>query len=462
MSTGGTDREPSPPDGDDATADRDGVAAGPGAAPPDPHEAMPDPHDAIPDPDDTAGETPNLGPSRMARVVREWSTGSAAMTVLAILVALVVGAILIIVTDTATLDALPYFFARPSATLSAIGHAVGGGYAALFRGGIYDYSQSTFSAGIDPLWHSLSFATPLIAAGIGIGIGFRAAIFNIGGQGQMLAGGAFAGWIAYALPMPTALHIPVAVIAGIIGGAVIAGIAGVLKATTGAHEVIVTIMLNYVALYLLGYLLTNVLKEPGSNNPITPPALPSAVLPGTTGGLNLGFAIAVVLTIVASWLMNRSSLGFKFRAVGENPDAARVAGISVTRVIVIVMIVSGAFVGFAGAYQVLGQTTTGFTNALDAGIGFNAITVALLGRNKPWGIFWAGILFGVFQAGGYTMQAAEGIDIDIILVLQSVIVLFIAAPPLVRAIFRLPEPDRTRVHHRRGSGSPTMDTGAAV
>ena len=387
--------------------------------------------------------------SRSARFLRELSNGSATITVLAIFTSLVIGAILIIVTDKATLDAVGYFFGRPSSTLTAIGHAVGGGYAALFRGGIYDYTQSGFSAGIEPLLHSLSFATPLIAAGIGIGIGFRAGVFNIGGQGQMLAGGAFAGWIAFALPIPGGLHILVAVIAALVGGAVAAGIAGVLKATTGAHEVIVTIMLNYVAFYLLGYLLTNVLKAPGSNNPISPPALPSAVFPGQTAGLNVGFGIAVLLTIFASWLMNRSSLGFQFRAVGENPSAARVAGISVKRIVVITMIVSGAFVGFAGAYQVLGQTTTGFTNALDAGIGFNAITVALLGRNKPWGIFWAGILFGVFQAGGYTMQAAQGIDIDIVLVLQSVIVLFIAAPPLVRAIFRLPEAGGWREHRAR-------------
>jgi simple sugar transport system permease protein len=410
-------------------------------------ESAPGPESGVTDAESTPGH--DVAEPRATRLLRELSSGSAVITVLAILVALAVGAILMAVTDQPTLAAVRYFFGRPSSTFAAIGHAVGGGYAALFRGGIYDYTRSSFAAGIEPLLHSLSFATPLIAAGIGIGIGFRAGVFNIGGQGQMLAGGAFAGWVAYALPMPTALHVPIAVLAGLVGGAVAAGIAGVLKATTGAHEVIVTIMLNYVALYLLGYLLTTVLKAPGSNNPISPAALPSAVFPGSTGGLNVGFGIVLVLTIVASWLMNRSSLGFRFRAVGENPNAALVAGISVTRIVVITMIVSGAFVGFAGAYQVLGQTTTGFTDALDAGIGFNAITVALLGRNKPWGIFWAGILFGVFQAGGYTMQAAEGVDIDIVLVLQSVIVLFIAAPPLVRAIFRLPETGGWREHRAR-------------
>jgi simple sugar transport system permease protein len=206
--------------------------------------------------------------------------------------------------------------------------------------------------------------------------------------------------------------------------------------------VIVTIMLNYVALYLLDYLLhTSVLQAPGSNNPQSAPERPTAVLPALFGTpVNLGFLLAVAATLATAWLLGRSSLGYRFRAVGENPSAARTAGIDVRRVVVLAMVVSGLLVGLAGAYQVLGQTTSGFTNNFDAGIGFNAITVALLGRSRPWGVFWAGILFGVFQNGGYTMQAANGIDINVVSVVQSLIVLFIAAPPLVRAIFRLPAP----------------------
>ena len=396
-------------------------------------------------PEEQRAPTPPEDESRSSRFLRELTGGSAAITVLAIFVSLVVGAILIALTNTQVQQAAGYFFAQPAATFQALGQSVGGAYASLFQGGVYDFTQPSFADGIKPLFNSLSFATPLIAAGLGIGIGFRAGVFNIGGQGQMLIGGAFAGWVGFALPLPPGLHLIVAVIAALIGGAVFAGIAGVLKATTGAHEVIVTIMLNYVAYYLHSYLLGNVLKAPGSNNPISPAEDPSAVFPNLLGSqyaLNLGFIVVIAITVFAWWLMSRSSLGYRFRAVGENPKAARVAGISVKRVAIYTMLVSGALVGFAGAYQVLGQTTTGFANAFDAGIGFNAITVALLGRNKPWGIFWAGILFGVFQAGGYTMQAAQGIDIDIVSVLQSIIVLFIAAPPLVRAIFRLPTPGK--------------------
>lgn len=391
--------------------------------------------------------------ARTTRFLRELASGSAAITVLAILASLIVGAILIVATNTHVQQTMGYFFAEPSAAFRAIGQAVGGAYGSLFQGGVYDFTQSSFMNGIKPLFNSLSFATPLIAAGLGIGIGFRAGVFNIGGQGQILIGGALAGWVGFAWPMPAGLHLTVAVIAALVGGAVVAGIAGLLKAVTGAHEVIVTIMLNYVAYYFLSYLLTtSFLKAPGSNNPISRPEDSTAVFSpifGSQYALNVGFLVVIAITIFASWLMSRSSLGYRFRAVGENPNAAETAGISVKRVIVYTMIVSGALVGFAGAYQVLGQTTTGFTSSFDAGIGFNAITVALLGRNKPWGIFWAGILFGVFQAGGYTMQAAQGIDIDIVSVLQSIIVLFIAAPPLVRSIFRLPEPGTTKTKKNR-------------
>lgn len=395
------------------------------------------------DPSQVAAPEPDDG-DRSRKFLADLMGGSAAITVLAIVLSLVVGAILIAVTDPAVQAAAGYFFAKPSDTFVAIWQSVSGAYVALFQGGVINFQAASFSAAVQPLLDSLGFATPLIAAGLGIAIGFRAGMFNIGGQGQILIGGAFAGYVGFAWPLPPGLHLIVALLAAIVGGAVWAGIAGVLKATTGAHEVIVTIMLNYIALYLISYLLqTPLLAAPGSNNPKSPAELPSSVLPnllGTNYQLNGGFILVIIATIVSWWLLTRSSLGFKFRAVGENPHAARVAGISVRKIYIYAMVVSGALVGIAGAYQVLGQITTGFTSDLDAGIGFNAITVALLGRSKPWGVFWAGILFGVFQAGGYTMQASQNIDIDIVSVLQSIIVLFIAAPPLIRTIFRLPKP----------------------
>jgi ABC-type uncharacterized transport system permease subunit len=207
--------------------------------------------------------------------------------------------------------------------------------------------------------------------------------------------------------------------------------------------VIVTIMLNYVAYYLLFYALSKegLLQAPGSANPKSLPMKESAVLPDILGdrfNLHLGFLIALVAVAFAWWLLNRSALGYRIRAVGENPSAARTAGIDVGRTWVTVMLIAGALVGLAGVNQVLGTVPDGVTLDLDASIGFDAITVALLGRSRPLGILAAGLLFGAFKAGGFSMQAAEGIPVDIVLVVQSLIVLFIAAPPLVRAIFRLP------------------------
>jgi general nucleoside transport system permease protein len=384
--------------------------------------------------------------SRAARVLHDILTGNLLLSVLAVLTSLVAGALLIAVTNAQVVTAAGYFFARPADTFVAIGQAVGGGYLSLVRGGLVDYTATDIGGALTPLLTSLGFATPLITAGLGIAVAFRAGLFNIGGPGQILIGGAVAGWIGFALHLPPGIHLALAVLGGLLGSAAWAGVAGVLKARTGAHEVIVTIMLNYVALYLLDYLLhTPVLQAPGSNNPQSAPERPTAVLPALFGSpVNLGFLLAVAATFGAAWLLGRSSLGYRFRAVGENPSAARTAGIDVGRITVLAMLVSGLLVGLAGAYQVLGQTTSGFTNNFDAGIGFNAITVALLGRSRPWGVFWAGILFGVFQNGGYTMQAANGIDLNVVAVVQALIVLFIAAPPLVRAIFRLPAPGPRR------------------
>lgn len=385
-------------------------------------------------------------PSRWHEAFRRITTGNAIISVLAVLLALIVGAIMIAFTDERVQSASAYFFARPGDTFAAIWDAVGGAYAAFFQGSIYNFRRDDFIAGIRPLTETLKFATPLIAAGLGVGLAFRVGMFNIGGRGQMLLAAAGAGWVAFSFDLPWGLHMAVAVIVGILAGALWAGIAGLLKARTGAHEVIVTIMLNYVALYLVSWMLRTpgLLQAPGSNNPKTPPMKDTAVfpdlLPGPQLNLHFGFLLSIGAVFLVWWILDRSSLGFKFRAVGLNPNAARVAGINVKSMYVYAMLISGALIGLAGVHQVLGTVTTGFSSGIDAGIGFDAITVALLGRSTPFGILAAGLLFGAFKAGGFAMQAAEGVPIDIVLVVQSLIVLFIAAPPLVRAIFRLPQP----------------------
>ena len=393
--------------------------------------------------------TPPQGSSRTEQVLRDIVGGHAMISVLAVVLALIVGAILIALTDEEVQAASGYFFSRPTDMLQAIWNAASGAYSALFQGSIYNFRRPGFADGIKPLTETLTFATPLIAAGLGVAVSFRTGLFNIGGRGQMLVAAGAAGYVAFALPMPFPLHLIVAVIAGIAAGALWGGIAGLLKARTGAHEVIVTIMLNYIGLYLISYLLRTegALQAPGSNNPKSPAMLPTAIFPelfGARYNLHWGFIFAIGATAWVWYLINRSTLGFQFRAVGENPHAARVAGINVKNVYVYAMLISGGLIGLAGVAQVLGTVTSGFGEGIDAGIGFDAITVALLGRSRPVGVFFAGILFGALKAGGYSMQAAQGVPIDIVLVVQSLIVLFIAAPPLVRAIFRLPIPGTIR------------------
>jgi simple sugar transport system permease protein len=213
-----------------------------------------------------------------------------------------------------------------------------------------------------------------------------------------------------------------------------------LKATTGANEVIVTIMFNYIAAMLLLYLLkTPVLQAPNTVNPISAAVNDTAKYPlifGEPYRLHWGFVIMLAAVVFTWWLMERSSVGFKFRAVGHNPRAAKVAGINLGLTYVAVMAVSGALAGLAGTTQILG-TEKHLTAGVAASFGFDAITVALLGRSNPWGVLAAGILFGGLRAGAITMQANQGVPVDIVLVVQSLIVLFIAAPPLVRAMFRV-------------------------
>ncbi|MBD8103616.1 ABC transporter permease [Plantibacter sp. CFBP 8775] len=401
---------------------------------------------------------PDTTQPRSNKVLAEILNSSIVISILAVVLAMVVGAILIALTDPKVHTAAGYFFARPGDTIAAVWQSATGAYGALFQGSIYNFKRPDFLNGIRPLTETLTFATPLILAGLGVGLAFRVGMFNIGGRGQMLIAAACAGWVGFTLDLPPVVHLLVAIAAGIIGGAFWGGIVGILKARTGAHEVIITIMLNYVAFYLITFMLSTqgLLQAPGSNVPKSAAMAENAVLPKLLGdryNLHAGFLIAILAVVFVWWLFSRSSIGFRFRAVGENPNAARVAGIDVKNTYVYAMLLSGGLIGLAGVSQVLGTVTSGFDNGIDAGIGFDAITVALLGRSRPGGILIAGILFGALKAGGYSMQATQGVNvpIDIVLVLQALIVLFIAAPPLVRAIFFLPKPDGSTRRTRRSA-----------
>ncbi|HOA86108.1 MAG TPA: ABC transporter permease [Microbacteriaceae bacterium] len=402
---------------------------------------------------------PSVAPApRQNRLITELLRGNVVTTVLAIVLSMVIGGILIALTDEDVQRTAGYFFAQPMDMLRAVWDSVSGAYAALFRGAIFNYDAPSFVRAIKPLTDTLNFATPLIAAGLGVGLAFRVGLFNIGGRGQMLMGAAAAGFVAFSVDAPMFIHLPLTVLAGILGGLVWGGIVGLLKARTGAHEVILTIMLNFIALYFVSWLLSTpgLLMRPGGTQPISPATPPSAQFPKLFDApltVNWGFIVAIAATIFVWWLIERSALGFRMRAVGTNPFAARAAGVNVERVLIYAMAFAGALAGLAGVNQMAGTITSGFSSHIDAGIGFDAITVALLGRSRAWGVFAAGILFGALKAGSFTMQISEGIPVDIVLVVQALIVLFIAAPPLVRAVFFLPkdEAERAQAVSRKAS-----------
>ena len=337
------------------------------------------------------------------------------------------------------------------AVLSAL--IVGAGFIVLTEGldAILPAYRALFSGSFGG-WGSISetllAATPLILAGLAVALGFRAGLFNIGAEGQMTIGGLTAVLVGFSFEgLPALVHLPLAVLAGFLGGALWGFLPGVLRAKTGAHEVIVTIMLNFIAFRLLDYLLKLPgIQEEGRFDPISQPVLPGARLPRILGWLpiegaaglrlHLGFLIALAMAWLVYWLLFKTTWGFEFRTVGANPHAAKYGGMSVAIAITLVMTLSGGLAGMGGGNETLGtlgRASPGFT----AAIGFDAIALALLGRSHPAGVVLSAILFGALRAGGRTMQVQSEVGIDLIVIIQALIIVFIAAPELVRAIYRV-------------------------
>jgi general nucleoside transport system permease protein len=362
------------------------------------------------------------------------------VTVLSFICALVFGAILIALADEPTRTSMGYFFQHPSDTFRNAWNAISAGYSALFRGSILN-TDSLYSNGGVPVFYPISGtlvnAAPLILGGLSVAVAFRTGLFNIGVQGQLIMGAICAGYVGFTWHLPAVLHVIVAMVAGTLGGAIWGGIVGVLKAKTGAHEVVTTIMLNYVAFYFLGYLLTVHGFQAPPYNVATSPAIDStAQLPQLFEQLHSGLIIALAAAVGCWWLLSRSTLGFSLKAIGANPFAARTAGMNVERGYMTVMVIAGALAGLVGCSQVLG-TLHVVHQDVDASLGFDAITVALLGRGTPMGTVLAGLLFGAFRAGGVVMAADTSTPADVVSVMEPVMVLFIAAPSLIRGIFRL-------------------------
>lgn len=290
------------------------------------------------------------------------------------------------------------------------------------------------------------WATPYIFAGLAVALAFKGGLFNIGAEGQLALGAVCTALIGYALPewlgidIPTIIHLPLAIIVGMAAGAFWAAIVGFLKAYTGGHEVINTIMMNYIALNTISYLLNGPMKDRDPNNVIarTPLIAESARMPVIIDGLRFhwGFVLALLAAFLVWWMLSKSTLGFEIRTVGLNPDAAKYAGINVKRIIVLTMALSGMLAGMAGALEVTGlnyRHELGFS----IGYGFDAIAIALLGKSHPLGVVLAAILFAAMRNGATRMQFLTQLPIDLISMLQALILLFVAADAIIRYIYRI-------------------------
>ena len=365
--------------------------------------------------------------------------GKTQLPLLAFSLALFVGGLVIGFTDSKVLAKI----SSPIEFLKILGSTVGNAYLALFQGAIYDPNLAegkSFFAGFYPLSETMVSTAPLILCGLSVALAFKSGLFNIGAQGQFIFGAIGASYIGFKFEMPMFMHILVATLAGIILAALWGGMVGLLKAKTGAHEVIVTIMLNYIAAKFLLFLLsTQYFLRPGRLDPIAPSVKETAKLPNLFGvdyRVNIGIFIALAAAVFIWWLLNRSIIGFRFRAVGANSSAARTAGISVSAAMIATMAISGALAGMGGAIHTLGNQYE-LTDTVAASFGFDAITVALLGRGTPLGVVLASFLFAGLRVGGQTMQANVGVPVEIVLVIQALVVLFIAAPDLVKRIFKV-------------------------
>jgi len=288
------------------------------------------------------------------------------------------------------------------------------------------------------LSETLVATIPYIFLGLAVAIGFRASLFNIGAEGQFYLGAVFAVFVGFRVHgLAGIVHVPLAILAGMLGGLLWASIAGILKARFGAHEVITTIMLNYIAFLLTDWLINNKgpMADIHASAPKTPRIDPAAQLPLLLSGgrLHVGLLIAIVAVPVVWFLMERTTVGFRIRAVGLNPSAARASGISVAGTIVTVMAISGALAGLAGADEILGVSHF-MPASFSVGYGFDAIAVALLGKNSPIGIVLAALLFGAFARGGSLMQANAGVSSQLVSVIEALVLFVIAAELIVRIL----------------------------
>ncbi len=390
-----------------------------------------------------------LRPSRPKKGKR--GSGQALLIpLLAIITGLIIGAIFIIATSE---EVYAGFAKSTGAGLLASWNSVVSAYSALFNGSIGNPSvifaalksgdAMAIKKAFNPFLESLVAAAPYIYASLGVALGFRAGVFNIGAEGQLYMGAIFSVFVGYSIKgLSPWIHIPLAMGAGALGGALWGFVPGWLKAKTGGHEVINTIMMNYIAYNLSTWLLSGPMRRPGEYNPISPNIQPSAMLPNFFGAptrLHLGFFIALLMAVFVYWLMFKTTWGFELRTVGSNPKAARYAGMNIVMATIAGMTLSGALAGMAGANEVLGVNYN-LALSFSSGYGFDSIALALLGKNNPAGVVLASLLYGTLRNGATQMQVVSGVPIYIVSILQAIILAFIAAPAIIRTIYRLRTP----------------------
>lgn len=375
------------------------------------------------------------------------------LPILAVFTALVIGALIIIFTDLEVLALYKNFFSAPGPALAASWEAVATAYSAMFKGSIGDPAEfvqgfralratgdaAALRQAFWPISESLVTSVPYIFGGLAVALGFQCGLFNIGVEGQIFIGALASVYIGYSIEgLPAYIHLPLALLAGAVAAGIWGGVAGLLKAKTGAHEVINTIMMNYMAFFLSDWLLRGPMKRPGYV-PISPSIEESAWLPRFFPDpirFHAGFFVALAIAALVYWLLFKTTIGFEIRSVGANPDASRYAGINVTRNFVLAMFLSGALAGLAGANEVLGVNHN-LGAAFSSGYGFDSIALALLGKSHPVGVVLAALLFGTLRSGATRMQSLAGIPIDIISIIQALVIIFVAAPAIIRWVFRL-------------------------
>jgi simple sugar transport system permease protein len=372
--------------------------------------------------------------------------------VLAILTGFIIGAIVIALSNDAVIASYRNIFHDPGAALAATWSAISVAYGSLFYGSfgsvseIFHSIQTYYSTGdskafllaIYPFTESLTTVTPYILAGLAVAVGFKCGLFNIGAEGQFGIGALCSAYVGYAMHAPWYIHLPLALLAGAAGGALWGAIPGLLKGLTGAHEVVTTIMMNYISFRLSDWLLNGPMKASGFR-PLTPVIDNTAMLPQFFPDplrLNWGFIIALAIAFFVYWFLFKTPIGFEIRAVGANPDGARYAGMNIVKNFVLAMTISGALAGLAGAVQVLGVdhwVGQGFSS----GYGFDSIAIALLGQSHPLGVVLAALLWGTLRSGATNMQLNAGVPIEIISIIQGLVIVFVAAPAVIRWIYRI-------------------------